>query len=74
MSNIEIYTEAGLSKDEIRMMPHYIEGDLENDFFYSTAYNKLYEYFVFTIAEMPYEAAKARTMCPDEWIIERLGG
>ena len=65
MTNNEIYKAAGLTITEIRRMPSYIDGNLEDDFFYSTAYNKLYEYFAFKVGEMPYEVAKARTQTPD---------
>jgi len=68
----EIYTKAGLDSTEIRRMPSYIEGGLEDDFFYSTAYNKLYEYFAFVTYEMPYGTAKARDGDPDVWILEKL--
>ena len=68
----EIYTKAGLDSTEIRRMPFYIEGGLEDDFFYSTAYNKLYEYFAFVTYEMPYGTAKARDGDPDEWILKKL--
>ena len=37
----EIYTKADLDTDEIRRMPYYIKGTIEDDFFYSTEYNKL---------------------------------
>ena len=72
MTTIEIYTNAGLNSTEIRMMPSYIGGRLEDDFFYSTAYNKLYEYFAFETCEMPYGTAKARDGEPDIWILEKL--
>jgi len=68
----EIYNKAGLDSTEIRRMPSYIEGELEDDFFYSTAYNKLYEYLAFVTAEMPYGIAKARDGDPDVWILEYL--
>jgi len=67
----EIYTKAGLDTDEIRRMPYYIKGTIEDDFFYSTEYNKLYEYFLDS-GEMPYGVATADTGEPDLWIIEKL--
>ena len=70
----EIYTNAGLDSTEIRRMPSYIDGGLEDDFFYSTAYNKLYEYFAFKTGEMPYGAITADTEEPDLWILKKLGG
>ncbi len=50
-------------------MPSYIEG--EDEFYGSEAFGKLYDYFC-NSGEMPYDVAKARTECPDAWIIERL--
>ena len=69
-TNAQIYETAKLTPEEVRLMPEYIDGNLE---FYGTpAFDKLYEYFVFVVAEMPYDAAKARTICPDEWILDYL--
>jgi len=66
----QIYLEAGLSSNEIALMPTYISGD--EDFYDSTAYNKLYEYFAFETGEMPYGTAKARDGEPDVWILDYL--
>jgi len=66
----EIYEAAGLTDADRSRMPSYIEG--EDEFYGSEAYGKLYEYFAFESCEMPYEAAKARSICPDEWILEYL--
>ncbi len=65
----EIYSGAGLTIDESTLMPDFIAGDL--DFYGTTAYDKLYEYFC-NSGEMPYGIAKARTGDPDLWILERL--
>jgi len=35
-------------------------------------YDDLYEYYAFTIAEMPYGTAKARDGDPFEWITQRF--
>jgi hypothetical protein len=35
-------------------------------------YDDLYEYYAFTIAEMPYGTAKARDGDPLEWITQRF--
>ena len=51
-------------------MPDYINGI--QDFYGSKAFDKLYEYFAFESCEMPYDVCKARTVCPDEWIMEYL--
>lgn len=70
MALTEIYNAAGLTEDDRSRMPSYIEG--EDEFYGSEAYGKLYEYFAFESCEMPYGVAKARTECPDEWILEYL--
>jgi hypothetical protein len=67
----DIYTAAGLVAEEISSMPSYIEGS-SDDFLCSTAFDKLFNYFMDT-NEMPYHVAKARTECPDEWILSKLG-
>ena len=72
MTLTEIYTQANLTQVECDNMPHYIDDSLE--FYGSTAYEKLYEYFAFEAVEMPYGVAKARTGDPDLWILERLEG
>ena len=66
----EIYEEAGLMAEEVALMPFYIDDDL--DFYSSSAFEKLFEYFAFETGEMPYGTAKARDGMPDEWIIDRL--
>ena len=48
---------------------YYIEG--EDEFYGSEAFGKLYEYFMDS-GEMPYGVAKARTECPDDWILEQI--
>ena len=68
---VQIYIDAGLTVAEADRVPDYISGKL--DFYDSTAYDKLYEYFAFS-GEMPYGIAKARTGTPDEWILDRLEG
>jgi len=66
----ELYKVAGLTEDDCSRMSSYIEGD--DEFYGSEAYGKLYEYFAFESLEMPYNVAKARTQCPDEWILEQI--
>ena len=66
----EIYVSAGLTAQESEEMQIFIDGEM--DFFGSTAYEKLYEYFTTTLGEMPYGVAKARTGEPDLWILEQL--
>ena len=66
----EIYTQAQLTTAEINKMPQYLDWD--DDFYASSAYDKLYEYFAFETCEMPYGTAKARDGDPDSWILEKL--
>ena len=69
----EIYEEAGLTAEEVDAKPGCIhDTDGSVDFYDSSAYEKLYEYFAFEACEMPYGVAKARTGTPDEWILEKL--
>tara|TARA_B100000683_G_scaffold249773_1_gene264286 strand:- start:204 stop:431 length:228 start_codon:yes stop_codon:yes gene_type:complete len=65
-----IYVEAGLSKEEVKQMPEFINGEI--DFYGTSAFQKLYDYFAFQTCEMPYDVAKARTETPDDWILEKL--
>ena len=65
----EIYAEAGLTASEIKAMQAYIEEEVE--FYGTSAYEKLYGYFLDT-GEMPYLVAKARTGDPDFWILDYL--
>lgn len=64
----ELYKNAGLTPEEVALMPSYVAGDVE---FYDTpAYTKLYEYLAFEACLMPYGVAKARTGDPDTWILD----
>ena len=63
---------AGLTDPEVRQMLEHLEGSAQEDFFDTSMYEKLYEYFAFTTGEMPYGTAKARDADPDTWIIEHL--
>ena len=70
MSKREIYEASNLTNEEIEAMPDFIEG---NEEFYGTvAFEKLFDYFCFETAEMPYGVAKARTETPDVWILDYL--
>ncbi len=71
MSVNEIYVKAGLSTAEVQKMSEYL--DWNDDFYGSSAFEKLFEYFAFEIGEMPYGTAKARDGMPDEWILDYLG-
>ena len=69
-TNAQIYVYAELTPEEIGLMPKYIDGVC--DFYGTSAYEKLYEYFAFTTSEMPYGTAKARDGDPDQWILDYL--
>jgi hypothetical protein len=66
----EIYAQADLSATEVQQMAEYL--DWNDDFYCSSAFEKLFEYFCFETREMPYGVAKARTETPDVWILEYL--
>ena len=68
-NNQEIFEEANLTPEEIAQMPAYIAEEVE--FYGSSAYEKLYGYFLDS-GEMPYGTAKARDGDPDYWIIDYL--
>ena len=67
-----IYKAAGLTVAEIAEMPALIGGTGSTDFYDSTSFDKLYEYFTTGTAEMPYGTAKARDGDPEEWILQYL--
>jgi len=67
---MKIFQEANLDSAEVALIPTYIEGDI--DFYGSSAYEKLYEYFTLETGEMPYGTAKARDGDPVDWILDRL--
>ena len=62
---------AGLTDPEVLEMQPHINGQAD-DFFETSMYTKLYEYFAFTTGEMPYGTRKARDEDPDTWILEHL--
>ena len=63
---------AGLTDLEVSQMLEHLAGSAQEDFFDTPMYDKLYEYFAFEAAEMPYGTAKARDADPDTWILEHL--
>jgi hypothetical protein len=65
-----VYAAAGLTVREEQSMAEHL--DFNDEFYNTSAYDKLYEYFVFVVCEMPYGTAKARDGDPDVWILERL--
>ena len=66
----QIYLSAGLSSSETQKMTEYM--DWNDEFYNSSAYDKLYEYFTAVTEEMPYGTAKARDGDPDLWILNYL--
>jgi hypothetical protein len=72
MKNKEILAAAQLTSEEVANVNKFIEhGDKLWEFYDSSAFMKLYEYFI-DIEEMPYSVAKGRTEAPDDWILNRL--
>ena len=71
MSFEQIMASAGLTASEVQQLLPHIRGE-EDDFYDTPMYEKLYEYFAFKTAEMPYGTAKARDGDPDTWILEHL--
>ena len=69
MTIYEIYATAGLTPSEEQLMAEYL--DFNDDFYGSSSYDKLYDYFC-GMGEMPYGVAKFRTGDPAVWILERL--
>jgi hypothetical protein len=64
-----IYTQAGLTPEEMAQMPQYVNGTV--DFYGTSSFQKLYNWFLDS-GEMPYGIAKARIGDPDVWILETL--
>ena len=72
ISKFEPLTAAGLDGVEIAFVLAAIAGeDSGVDFYGTSAYEKLYTYFLDENL-MPYGVAKARDGMPDEWILEYL--
>ena len=71
LQRMAIYQEAKLDLEQIKEIEDCLEGG-GDDFYDTTAYEKLYEYFAFETCEMPYGTAKARDGDPDSWILEHL--
>ena len=69
---MDIYKAAGLDMFEIECAEAYVEEDNDGEFLSTTAFTKLFDYLCFETGAMPYQVAKARTECPDEWIIDHL--
>ena len=66
--------QAGLSKSEMSQVSGWLKsGDIDAEFYGSSAYEKLYGYF-FDEHEMPMGIAKAEDGEPDIWILDYLNG
>jgi len=69
----KLFQEAKLTPDEVSELEVIIDKDDHNGNFLNTSmFEKLFEYFYFSTGLMPYSVAKARTECPDEWIMSYL--
>jgi len=67
----QVYTKAELTDIEQAEMPSFISG-VNEEFYDSPQFEKLYEYLAFTAGLMPYENARGKTATPDDWILEFL--
>ena len=57
----KVFKAAGLTKPEMSQMWGWLKsGDMDDEFYGSTAYEKLFELLAFDWGEMPYGTAKAR--------------
>jgi hypothetical protein len=66
-----VVRDAKLTIYEFTTVHEFIQGKKDPfDFCDSSVYEKLFEYFTFETAEMPYGVAKARTGEPDIWILD----
>jgi len=61
-----------LSKEEIETIKNILDGNDDLMLNHPDLYEKLYDYYVFETAEMPYGTAKARDGDPDIWILDQL--
>ena len=67
----QVYEAAGLTLKEAVQVTEIIEGNSDEYLMNADGYEKLYFHFLDS-QEMPYLVAKARTRCPDEWMLEHL--
>ena len=67
----QVYQAAGLTLQEAVQVTEIIEGSSDEFLANAAGYEKLYFHFLDS-HEMPYLVAKARTRCPDEWMLEHL--
>ena len=67
----QVYEAAGLTLKEAVQVTEIVEGSSDEYLANADGYEKLYFHFLDS-SEMPYLVAKARTRCPDEWMLEHL--
>jgi len=65
---------ARLTSKEKQTIKNILNGNEDYDLMlnHPDLYEKLYDYYVFETAEMPYGTAKARDGDPDIWILDKL--
>ena len=63
-----------LTTEERQIIFDILDGNEDYDLMlnYPDLYEKLYDYYVFETAQMPYGTAKARDGDPDVWILDQL--
>ena len=63
-----------LSTEEKQIIFNILDGKEDYDLIvnYPDLYEKLYDYYAFETAQMPYGTAKARDGDPDVWILDQL--
>ncbi len=67
----QVYEAAGLTLKEAVQVTEIVEGSSDEYLANADGYEKLYFHFLDS-SEMPYLVAKARTRCPDEWMLEYM--
>ena len=67
----QVYEAAGLTLKEAVQVTEIVEGNSDEYLMNAAGYEKLYFHFLDS-SEMPYLVAKARTRCPDEWMLEYM--
>ena len=73
VDNTPIYKRADLTDEEISAVETELGDDATGDFYGTSAFEKLYNYYL-DEGEMPYTVAKGDSETPDEWILNQLSG
>ena len=69
----KVMERAGLTTTEISQMWSWIKsGDMDDAFYGSSQFEKLFRLLAFDTGEMPGDVARAKTGEPDVWILEYL--